>query len=180
MPQIHSHVVAAVLLLLRVTLGLTLVAHGSRNLLDARRTRSQVERLGLRPRALWLVPARFLKALGGTLMAVGLATPAGGAMIVASMLMAALSKKANGFWTFNDGFEYPMMLAVLAIGLSLAGPGPYSLDAALGLGRFWTTAATAGLLALALATTLAGWITRRAGSPVAAAARTGRSSARRG
>ena len=50
------------------------------------------------------------------------------------MMVAALSAHLkNGFFAHNGGYEYPLVLAVVAAALAFAGPGTLSLDHALGI-----------------------------------------------
>jgi putative oxidoreductase len=39
----------------------------------------------------------------------------------------------NGYWITRDGTEYNMAIIVVAIGVALAGPGTFSVDALIGL-----------------------------------------------
>ena len=39
----------------------------------------------------------------------------------------------KGFWNHDGGLEYPLVLAILAFVIGLAGPGRYSLDRAFGV-----------------------------------------------
>jgi putative oxidoreductase len=41
--------------------------------------------------------------------------------------------RSNGFFVLAEGFEYVMILAVIAIGIATTGPGQFSLDYAFGL-----------------------------------------------
>ena len=50
------------------------------------------------------------------------------------MLVAALlAHRPNGFFVFKEGWEYVMVLAVVAVVLGVTGPGTISLDSALGI-----------------------------------------------
>ncbi len=71
---------------------------------------------------------------GGLLLALGLATPVAAAMIVAVMMVAAVSVHLkHGFFAHNQGYEYTLVLAIAALTIAFTGPGPISLDALLGL-----------------------------------------------
>ena len=80
------------------------------------------------------------------LLALGFATPLAAALIIAVMTVASVSVHLkHGFFNHNQGYEYTMMLAVIALSIAITGPGPISLDALLGVrdtGTGW------GLLAL--------------------------------
>ena len=41
--------------------------------------------------------------------------------------------RSNGFFVLAEGFEYVMILAVIAVGIATTGPGQFSLDYAFGL-----------------------------------------------
>jgi putative oxidoreductase len=47
------------------------------------------------------------------------------------------SAMVNGFFAMNDGIELPLLYAAAAVALGFTGPGLYSLDEALGLGKLW-------------------------------------------
>jgi putative oxidoreductase len=74
------------------------------------------------------------------------------------MLVAAFTDHRGHFWIFNNGSEYVLTNAVVAVALVFSGPGRYSLDHALGLdlaGAAWGVAtasvaivSAAGALAL--------------------------------
>ena len=49
------------------------------------------------------------------------------------MIVAAWTHRQNGFFIVKDGWEYNMVLAVVAVGVAVIGPGRYSLDWKLGL-----------------------------------------------
>jgi putative oxidoreductase len=67
--------------------------------------------------------------------------------MIAVMLVAALTVHwSHGLFAGTNGVEVPLLYATGAFGLALVGPGPFSLDAALGL--TWTPAITFAALAV--------------------------------
>ncbi len=141
------------LLLLRVTIGLTLAAHGAQKLfgwfggygLDA--TGQFFEGLGFRPGRRHAFMAGAVEVGGGLLLALGLLTPLGGALAASVMLVAAVTAHLkNGFFATGGGYEYNLVLGVAALALAFTGPGAISIDALLGLplaGVPWGLAALA-------------------------------------
>jgi putative oxidoreductase len=74
------------------------------------------------------------------------------------MLMATLKYNwSNGFWNTNGGYEYTLVLLVMALVAGITGPGSYSIDALLNLAfPFWFFGV---LLVLALIIIVTGLIT---------------------
>jgi len=126
------------LLALRLGLGGTLVAHGAQKLFGAfggggiEGTAGAMHAMGFRPGKQNAVLAGASEAGGGALLALGLATPVGGAAVAAAMAAAVAVHRPNGFFAMSGGFELPGVLGLSAASLSLSGPGRYSVDAALG------------------------------------------------
>ena len=134
------------LLLIRLILGITLVMHGWNHWRGGGRiagTASWFQGVGLRPGIVhaW---ASVVTELGtGALLALGLLTPLACAGVIGVMAVAGLAvHRRNGFFVFREGYEYVLMIAVVAAALGAMGPGRASLDHAIGL-RF---AGTAGIL----------------------------------
>jgi putative oxidoreductase len=138
------------LLLLRLTAGLTLAAHGAQKLfgwfggpgLEA--TGQLFEMLGFLPGRCQALMAGLAETGGGLLLALGLLTPIGAAVICSVMLVAMAVHIKQGFFAQNGGYEYTIVLAVAALSVAFTGPGPLSLDALLGnhfSGTFWGIAA---------------------------------------
>lgn len=142
------------LLIIRVVVGLSLAAHGAQKLFGAfggygiAGTGGFFESLGLRPGKLFATIAGLGETGGGLGLALGLLTPFAAAAIVATMLVAIVKVHfEKGFFGQNGGYEYPLVLGAVAVGLAFTGPGSFSLDAVFGLpfaGVKW------GLVALGL------------------------------
>ncbi len=105
--------------------------------------------LGFRPGRLFATAAAVGELASGVLVALGLGGPIGPALMLAVMIVAAISVHWNhGLFATSNGIELPLLYATGAFGLALIGPGRYSLDALLGLTTVWTPAITWGALAL--------------------------------
>ena len=138
------------LLLLRLTAGLTLAAHGAQKLfgwfggpgLEA--TGQFFETIGFLPGRRHALMAGLAETGGGLLLALGLLTPIGAAVICSVMLVASTVHIKKGFFAQNGGYEYSLVLGVAALSFAFTGPGSLSLDALFGnqlSGTFWGIAA---------------------------------------
>src|ERR1700747_3397381 len=139
------------LLLLRLTTGLTVAAHGAQKLvgwfggpgLDG--TAQFFAALGFAPGRRHALLAAFVEIGAGLFLTLGLVTPFPAAAIISIMLVGAVSVHVkNGFFAQNGGYEYALLVAVAALTLAFTGPGSLSLDALLGhylSGAFWGVAA---------------------------------------
>lgn len=129
--------VAAGLLLVRVIVGLTLAAHGYNKFFGGGRipgTARWFESIGMRPGRLHALFAAATEIGAGVLFAAGLLTPLAAAGFVGLMLVAAWTvHRENGFFSAGNGWEYNLVLAVVAAGVATTGPGAWSADAAIGL-----------------------------------------------
>ncbi|WP_369053480.1 DoxX family protein [Kineococcus terrestris] len=136
------------LLALRLGVGGTLAAHGAQKLFGAfggggiEGTAGAMHAMGFRPGRQNAILAGLGETAGGVLLAAGLATPVGGAATAATMAAASTVHVPNGFWATSGGLEYPAVLGLAGASLAVAGPGRYSLDAALGgrLNKPWMSA----------------------------------------
>jgi putative oxidoreductase len=140
------------LLVLHVTVGVFLAAHGSQKLFGwlggfgIRGTGGYLESLGLRHGAVLAAAAGSSETVGGSLLALGLLTPFAAALIAGTMLVAARTDhRGKGFWIYAGGGEYVLTNAVVALALAFNGPGTWSLDASVGwsLNGVWWGAGTA-------------------------------------
>jgi len=149
------------LLLLRVLLAALLFGHATQKLRGwfggsgRAATGAIFEQWGFLPGARMVLVAGLAELLGAASLAAGLLTPGGCALVVGTMTVAAVATSVNGFWAQRGGCEVPFWYGAAAVVLAFTGPGPWSLDAALGLrwspGYAWGIAASLlGLLASAV------------------------------
>jgi putative oxidoreductase len=125
------------LLVIRVVAGLTLAAHGAQKLLGwfggpgyTTLTRGFTAR-GYKPAWLWAALVVLGELGGGLSLALGMLTPLGAAGGVGAMAMAAKTHWPQGYFNAKGGFEYPVVLLAMCVGIGLAGPGAYAVDALL-------------------------------------------------
>lgn len=141
------------LLALHVFLGAALAAHGLQKLLVFRPagTRGYLDGLGFRAPGTLAAAVIGSELAGGVLLALGLLTPLGAAIVAGTMLVAARTDHAGKGWFITGaGAELVATNAVVALGLAATGAGRYSLDRALGLddaGLAWSAGAAAVALA---------------------------------
>ena len=130
------------LLALRVALGLVFLGHGAQKAFGAfggpgfAGATGFIGSLGFRPARFWAALAVGGELLAGALFVLGLFTPLAALLVLGTMAVAiAKVHGPKGFFAQNGGYEYNLVLIFAALALLLAGPGTYSLDHLLGLGR---------------------------------------------
>jgi putative oxidoreductase len=123
------------LTVLRLWLGVVMLAHGFNHARSLEGTASWFASKGFRQPALNARASAFGELAIGAGLVAGLLTSAAAAGLIATMTVAFGSiHRFAGFFVFkrpDEGWEYVATLAVAAFTLAVAGPGPYSLDAAL-------------------------------------------------
>lgn len=155
-----SVAVSVAFLIVRLILGLGLMAHGTQKLfgwfgghgLDG--TGGFFESLGFRPGKLFALMAGLGETVGGLLTVLGLGGALGPVIIILVMLVAVGSVHYNkGFFASGGGWELNAMIVAAAIAIAFAGSGAYSLDNVLNLDfltdavQIWYALAAAAILA---------------------------------
>ncbi|MFF8908657.1 DoxX family membrane protein [Streptomyces olivaceoviridis] len=139
------------LLLLRLTFGLFMAAHGAQKVFGLfgggglTATGKAFESLGYRPGKLFAVIGGLSELLGGLGLALGLLTPLAAAALIGVMINAMVTvTAAHGLWDTYGGVEYNVAIAVAALAVAAIGPGRLAADRFLPWGRGgWTEAAVA-------------------------------------
>lgn len=142
-------------LIARLVVGLLIAAHGAQKLFGwfggygLSATGEFFGQLGFRPGRLFATAAALGEFTSGLLIAAGLLGPVGPAILLAVMVVAAISVHwQNGLFAASNGIELPLLYGTGAVGLALSGPGRYSFDALLGVSSAWTPAVIWSALAV--------------------------------
>jgi len=124
------------LLLIRLVVGLLFMGHGAQKLFGwfggygIKGTGEFFDSIGLKPGEKMALLAGVAELIGGALFILGLLTPLAGLVIAATMVIAIWKVHgANGIWATQNGYEYNLVLLVVALAVSVMGAGAYSLDA---------------------------------------------------
>jgi putative oxidoreductase len=127
-------------LMLRVTIGGYFFGHGMQKLAGwfgghgPEGTGQFFEQVGLRPGRESALIAGAAEAGGGSLLALGLFTPAAVSMLTGVMTNAIRHVHwKNGLWNADGGIELPALVLGALAALADDGPGRYSLDEKLGI-----------------------------------------------
>lgn len=129
------------LLVLRLVPGLLFMGHGLQKLTPARLSppllaaagpqavASAYERMRLRPGLPLALLSGGAELAGGFLIASGLVTPVGTALLAAVMTVAILTVHLrHGIWNTAGGFEFPLLMLTTAYVVSALGPGTLSIN----------------------------------------------------
>jgi putative oxidoreductase len=132
-----SHAADVALLVMRLSIGLTVIAHGYRHIFGGGKiagTGRWFESLGMKPGILHAWLASLTELVAGALLVVGLLVPIAAAAVLATLLVALITNHwRNGFFIFNkgEGYEYVLMICSMSLALGTLGAGRYSIDKAL-------------------------------------------------
>jgi putative oxidoreductase len=142
---------------LRAVVGAVFIAHGTQKLFGwfggpgLGNLGKAFDSMGLRPGRRNALIAGVAETGGGALIATGFLSPLGSAATIGVMDQAIRTVHLDkGFFVTNGGYEYNLTLIAAAVALADTGPGPISLDRALGTERSgppWALAALAAGLA---------------------------------
>ncbi|MGI9624074.1 MAG: DoxX family protein [Acidimicrobiales bacterium] len=124
------------LLIMRVSLGLTLAAHGYNKFFKGGRiagTASWFDSIGMRPGRVHAVLAAAGEIAAGVFLAVGLLTSFAALGFVGLMTVAYWTvHRDKGFMILGEGWEYVFILGVSAVVVAMLGPLEWSIDNSLG------------------------------------------------
>jgi putative oxidoreductase len=150
------------LTLLRVLLGVLFMAHGAHKLFGWFGSHGlhahayDLAAIGMRRAKTWTRISALLELVGGGLLSTGLLTPFAAALVVIPRIVTIVSvSQGKGFWNTRGGCEYSVVLALLALLIALAGPGPVSVDALLTYAWPYKTALVVSLVVAALGSVVA-------------------------
>jgi putative oxidoreductase len=124
---------------IRLALAAVMIAHGSQKVLGTFNGPGFTTYIAgntpfgfMRPTWFWLAAAAFSEFAGGILVGLGFLTRVGAFFIGCVMLTAIAGVHwPGGFFAANRGYEYPLALLAMAIGLLISGGGQASIDRAL-------------------------------------------------
>jgi putative oxidoreductase len=127
----------------RLGLAAVMIAHGSQKVLGTFNGSGFKAFIGgntpfgfMRPAWFWLGAAALSELVGGLFVGLGLLTRVGAFFIACTMLTAIIGVHwPGGFFAANRGYEYPLALLSMALGLLISGGGQASVDRALSGGR---------------------------------------------
>ena len=148
----YSPGISFCLLILRITLGGMIFAHGYNKVFGGggiAGTAGWFDSIGMRPGKPNAWAAALTEMGVGVLLVVGLITPVACAGLVALMTVAIITvHRKNGFFIINPGggIEYCLVLAVTAISLAGAGAGNWSIDH---VAKIWTYGPWIGMIVAA-------------------------------
>jgi putative oxidoreductase len=165
------------LLLARLVIGLLMAAHGAQKMFGwfggygLNATGRAFEQIGFQPGTAFAGAAAISEILSGLLVALGFLGPAGPALMISVMIVAAVTVHwEHGIFAAKNGIELPLLYGTAALGLAVTGFGQYSLDALLGIAGHLPAVDTWVALSLGVLGGFANVALRR--RPAAAAART--------
>ena len=120
---------------LRLVTGATMAGHGVQKLTTSlgghgpEGTAQAFEQMGLQPGRHFGMVTGVAETAGGTMMALGLATPLACSMVTGVMVGAVTKVHLKkGFWVTNGGFEYNLGILASTFAIAGAGGGPLTLD----------------------------------------------------
>ena len=136
---------------LRGVAGVVMLAHGIKHARGRTKTANWFGSIGFRmPDVQWFASTATEIGVGMLLIA-GLGTTFASAGLVAVMVVAFWTvHRAAGFWVTarpNEGWEYVFVLGSVGLAIAIAGPGAFSVDAAIGIEDVldgWVGAAVVG------------------------------------
>lgn len=133
-------------LVLRVPVGIILIAHGAQKLFGwfggygLEGTGQFMASLGLEPGYLMALLAGSAEFFGGLALVLGVLTRPAALISAFTMAVAMFTAHiGNGLFMANNGYEYALTLLVVTVALAIQGAGYFSVDALLLKNKVATT-----------------------------------------
>jgi putative oxidoreductase len=121
--------------ILRAVIGGLFIGHGLQKLLGKfgghglEGTAGWMESVDMRPGKVQATAAGLAETGGGALLVAGAMTPAAASALTGSMTVAiAKVHGANGPWSQNGGYEFPLVMTAALFAITASGPGALSVD----------------------------------------------------
>jgi putative oxidoreductase len=129
-------------LVARVVIGGLFVGHGLQKLAGKfdgpgiDETAEMMDAIEMRPATANAYAAGITETVGGTMLALGAATPLAAASLIGTMITAIRKVHGeNGPWNADRGYEYNLVLIAALLAVVDGGPGPISVDKIRGKSR---------------------------------------------
>ena len=122
------------LLVLRIATGLMIMAHGYNHIYGGGKikgTAGWFASMGMRPGIMHAWLASITELVAGTLLLLGLLTPAAAGAVMGIMVVALVTAhRTNGFFIFKpgQGWEYVGYVSAMCVVIGALGAGQWSLD----------------------------------------------------
>lgn len=116
-------------LILRTSIGATMIAHGIRHARSLDGTAGWFKSIGFRAPRIQATTSAGVEILAGSALVAGSLTPVAAAAVIGTMGVATRTVHApNGFFITAEGYEYTASLAAACVALVGLPAGPLSLD----------------------------------------------------
>lgn len=123
------------LFIIRLVAGLIMIGHGTQKLFGwfdgpgLTEMGKGFESMGIKGGTTMALLAGLSEAGGGALFILGLLTPLASLLIVIPMVVAIFKVHIkNGFFGSNGGYEFPLAIVAVAVGIGLTGSGNWGID----------------------------------------------------
>jgi len=128
------------LLIIRVAVGLVLLAHGIKHARGREKTTAWFGSIGFRQAGMQWFASSAAEIGVGVLLVVGLITQFAAAGLIAIMIVAYFSvHRYAGFWVTarpDEGWEYVFVVAAAGFAIAVGGSGSVSIDSAIGIAEY--------------------------------------------
>ncbi len=160
------------LLAARLAVGLAYASHGAQKAFGwfegpgLTGAGGYMESLGLKPGVRYATLASYGEIAGGMMIALGAGGPAGPAIVLSGMIVAAETvHKKNGFYAAKFGVEVNVLYSAAALAFASSGYGAFSVDRALGIDKHLRHPVTTALALAGAIASASGVLAQRDTSP---------------